>query len=101
MQPVTAGTGFVTAVDFPAFRQLLPHPVQKIHVPHFPGGLDPASILLHRHRDLPIMYIEAQIQNPINIVDQTCLAYTVTCNCFIHKSRQFYSECCLLSAHVI
>jgi hypothetical protein len=72
VQPVTAGTGFVTTVDLPAFLELLLHPVQKIHVAHFPGGLDPASILLlHRHRDLPIMYIEPQIQNPIDIVDQT------------------------------
>jgi hypothetical protein len=84
-----AGTSFVTAVTLPALLQLLPHPVQKIPMSHFPSGLDPTSILLHRHCHLPIMRIEAKIQNPIDIVDQTCCADIVAFYCSVMVPSAF------------
>jgi hypothetical protein len=49
---------------------------------HFAGTLDPASIFLHRHGNLPIMHIQAQLQNP----DQCLLL-----SCFIPNSLRYSS----------
>jgi hypothetical protein len=43
---------------------VLLHPVQKNPIAHFPARLDPASILLHRQRHLPIVQIQSQLQHP-------------------------------------
>ena len=79
VEPVTAGSGFVTAGDLPAFCQFLAHPVRKTTSSHFPCRFDPPSILLHGHRDLSIMVIEAQIQDPFDVLEQIFSADILTC----------------------
>jgi hypothetical protein len=51
-------------------------------VAHFPGGLDPAPILLHRHRDPLIIAYPGPTSGSIAFVDHICLAATVACYCF-------------------
>jgi hypothetical protein len=62
--------------------------MRQIRVAHFPGRLDPAPVLLHRHRDLPIMHIQAQLQDPIDAVDRTgfaCYYYRILIR-FFHRA---------------
>ena len=73
---------------------------------HFAGRLDPASILLHRHGDLPIMHIQAQIQDPLAIAGLICLILTTARYCSViifHTSRQFTAGavCCRLMSSKI
>src|ERR1700730_1951029 len=89
MHPVTAGSGFVTALNLPSLSQLLVHPVPKSLMAHLAGTLDPASLLLHRHRHLPIVHIQSQLQDPIAMLPHTCSVATTAQYClvrFIHRA---------------
>src|SRR6516164_9211029 len=95
MQPVATGSRFVTARDAPALTQLLADPTSKNLVAHFACHLDLPTILLQRHRYLPIMQIQPQFQHPFAILLYPCLIapiFTPNLNLFIlHKSRQLSS----------
>src|SRR5205823_4400853 len=60
---------------------------------------------VHRYRDLAIMHIEAQLQNPIPTADHTCLSVTTVRYCLLgfHKSRQFTASavCCRLMSSTL
>jgi aryl-alcohol dehydrogenase-like predicted oxidoreductase len=61
--------GYLTNQPFPVFPLIGPKTL-----PDLQESLRSAGA---KHRDLPIMHIEAQIQNPIDMFDQTCCADTV------------------------
>ena len=69
--------------------------------------LDPASILLHPHRYLPIMQIQPQLQHSILTVRHTCLAATAARYClvrFIHKADSLAAgaaSCRLMSSTIV
>src|SRR3984893_4409426 len=89
MHPDSPGSGFVTALNLPSLSQLLVHPVPKSLMAHLAGTLDPASLLLHRHRHLPIVHIQSQLQDPIAMLPHTCSVATTARYClvrFIHRA---------------
>src|SRR3984893_10054433 len=106
MHPVTAGSGFVTALNLPSLSQLLVHPVPKSLMAHLAGTLDPASLLLHRHRLLPIVHIQSQLQDPIAMLPHTCSVATTARYClvrFIHRADSLAAgavSCRLMSSKI-
>src|ERR1700730_2158768 len=106
MHPVTAGSGFVTALNLPSLSQLLVHPVPKSLMAHLAGTLDPASLLLHRHRHLPIVHIQSQLQDPIAMLPHTCSVATTARYClvrFIHRADSLAAgavSCRLMSSTI-
>src|ERR1700730_14967368 len=107
MHPVTAGSGFVTALNLPSLSQLLVHPVPKSLMAHLAGTLDPASLLLHRHRHLPIVHIQSQLQDPIAMLPHTCSVATTARYClvrFIHRADSLAAgavSCRLMSSKIV
>ena len=59
MSPVAPGSGFVTALNLPCLGQFLVHPVPKSLMAQLARTFNPPSVLLHRHRYLPVMQIES------------------------------------------